>query len=299
MLAKAASSSAVKDLMCSSNVIMRNSIPAGINSQLKKLTFRKFTCRDTEAYTRGAVTNRYSLVRKGYTMKNNKFEIRQRRLLQLLQTRFDNSQTKLAEAIGRTSAYVSFLFTDKDLPHHKNLGEKLARHIEESLRLPEGWLDGEEENGKPEARQPTPESVQTPEGFTLIKKTVISVEPGTGRLVYEDEVSPPMAFRTEWLTKRGLNTRGLIFAYAKNEIKGSRIQRGDLLMLDAGQTSLRDGHTYALQLGDELSIRKVTRKTLSFVLHSGDSESQDEELTLEEAKQLHVIGRVVWVSGEM
>lgn len=72
------------------------------------------------------------------------FETRRKRLRALVKDRFEESPTEFGAAIDRPQDYVSRLLSNG--PHRKNLGEKLARHIEARLDLPVGWLDEISEN---------------------------------------------------------------------------------------------------------------------------------------------------------
>lgn len=75
------------------------------------------------------------------------YETRRQRLAQLIKERFGGSQTGLAAAVGFTSQSVNGLVYHS-LPHatsiapRQNIGERLARSIEEKLQLPHYWLDG-------------------------------------------------------------------------------------------------------------------------------------------------------------
>lgn len=72
------------------------------------------------------------------------FETRRKRLRALVKERFHESPTEFGAAIDRPQDYVSRLLSNA--AHRKNLGEKLARHIEHELALPVGWLDETSEN---------------------------------------------------------------------------------------------------------------------------------------------------------
>ena len=66
------------------------------------------------------------------------YEIRKSRVEQLL-ARF-NTKKALADAIGREPAYVSFILSNNPT-YKKNIGEDLARSIEQKIGLGAGWLD--------------------------------------------------------------------------------------------------------------------------------------------------------------
>ena len=64
------------------------------------------------------------------------FEIRKKRLRELINSNFDGVQRRFADAIDRQPDYVSRI-----LKGTKRLGEQLARDIESTLGLPPRWLD--------------------------------------------------------------------------------------------------------------------------------------------------------------
>lgn len=61
------------------------------------------------------------------------YDARRRRFVSLLDNR---TQAELAEQLERSPGQVSHLVTGV-----KNIGERLAEHIERKLGLPRGWLD--------------------------------------------------------------------------------------------------------------------------------------------------------------
>jgi hypothetical protein len=65
-------------------------------------------------------------------------------LQQLLETRFNGSQAAFARAIKRSPAQVH-----QWLSGYRTLGNAGARHIELTLALPAGWMDGVTESAMP------------------------------------------------------------------------------------------------------------------------------------------------------
>lgn len=300
MVANAVKSSAGRPFMYSSRVIGKQFIPIDKSQQQQLLTCREFTCGDKAPYTE---VNVY----KGVKVETL-FERRRRRLLQLVQTNYDGNQTRLAEAIGRSSAYVSFVLAEPELPHHKNLGEKLARHIEEAARLPIGWLDERQDNTAPNVpvggSVPAGRKVEAfsereglPEGYALIPRRSIKIAAGTGTLAFEAEEAPPLVFRQDWLDKEKLSPERLAVAYATGDSMTPRIHDGDTMLIDTTLQYLMDGKIYAVRIGDELRVKRIYRRIDTIILHSDNPAYPAEELSADKADLLHVIGRVVWISG--
>lgn len=75
------------------------------------------------------------------------YEARRQRLAQLIEERFGGSQTSFAAFIGVPSTNVNGrLYHTRpyatSIAPRRNIGERLARSIEEKLQLPHYWLDG-------------------------------------------------------------------------------------------------------------------------------------------------------------
>ena len=226
------------------------------------------------------------------------YETRQRRLLQILQTKFDGKRTLLAEAIERGNAYVSFLLSDKDLPHHKNLGEELSRHIEVKLGLPKGWLDGDDSDNPVGTESPLPVTSVALPGFTLVRRKILTLTPGDPTEVsYPEEQGPALAFRTEWLKREGLDPNSLALFYMEGDNMEDRIHDGDTLLIDTRKSSFKEGHIYAIRCADSICIKRARLKTFSIVLQSDNPTHPEEEFSLDSARKIQILGRVAWVSG--
>lgn len=72
--------------------------------------------------------------------ENNKYEIRRKRLKQLIDSRCKGNQSEFATSISRAANYISRLLKASNLKGSKRLGEDLASEIEHEYGLEEGWL---------------------------------------------------------------------------------------------------------------------------------------------------------------
>ena len=73
-----------------------------------------------------------------YSIRMDIYETRKSRVEELLAKY--KTQKALADAIGREPAYVSFILSNNPT-YKKNIGEDLARAIEQKIGLDVGWLD--------------------------------------------------------------------------------------------------------------------------------------------------------------
>jgi phage repressor protein C with HTH and peptisase S24 domain len=202
--------------------------------------------------------------------------------------------------MGVTPTYLNFLINDPALPHHKNLGEDLARRFEQRLNLEPGWFDRDQdihENMKFRGVQAV--SNQAPSGFLMVPRKHIAFSAGNGSMVFEEEDAPPLAFREDWLTKNKLKPDKLVVAYAVGDSMEPRIHDGDTLLIDLQQTAIRSENIFAIRVDDELRVKRIIKQTASVLVVSDNPTYPTETLTFEQAEQLQIIGRVVWVSGSL
>lgn len=71
-------------------------------------------------------------------------DIRRTRVRQIIDDDFAKVDAAFAEAIGKAPTVIYRWFTDK-LAHRRNIGEKMARHIENKCGKPPLWLDTREQ----------------------------------------------------------------------------------------------------------------------------------------------------------
>jgi hypothetical protein len=95
----------------------------------------------------------------------DKSDIRRRRTRLLIDQDFGGVDAALAAALSIQAAYVARWFTS--IPEHRrNIGERMARRIEEVGGKPEGWLDREHET---ESRQTGIMRRLTPDEWQLVR----------------------------------------------------------------------------------------------------------------------------------
>lgn len=66
-------------------------------------------------------------------------DIRRQNLRSVIDGEFKGTPAHLAQAIGCTATSVSRLYSEA--ASRRNIGDKMARAIEQAARLPEGWMD--------------------------------------------------------------------------------------------------------------------------------------------------------------
>ncbi|MDO9252586.1 MAG: XRE family transcriptional regulator [Hydrogenophaga sp.] len=203
------------------------------------------------------------------------------------------SSSDLARRIGSGRAYVSLLFRED-----RHFGEKAARSIEASLGLPDGWLDATSIHPSTVSEWASPDDLD-PEVFALVPRIEVSLSAGSGSLVNTEQQLPPLAFRRDWLRKKGVTSRdNLRLCEIRGQSMEPGLMDGDIAMIDLGQRQVKDGEVYAVRFGDELRIKRLF-KTLDggLRLHSDNPNFPDELISPAGSGLFEVLGLKLWRCG--
>jgi phage repressor protein C with HTH and peptisase S24 domain len=219
-------------------------------------------------------------------------DLRRERLKQLIRERFDNNQSAFSRAVGSSSNYVN-----RVLHGQKNLGEDLARKFEQALRLEPYWFDAKAEH--PRIRVVATPDLSANGEHTLVPRRRVQFSAGSGSMVFEEEHAPPLAFRNEWLQRRGLDPSKLVVAYVKGDSMAPTLADGDTVLINTAERGIIDGKVYALRQGGELRIKRLFMRTFSVLVVSDNPAFTPEEIPLDKADDLHIIGQVVWSACNM
>jgi phage repressor protein C with HTH and peptisase S24 domain len=223
---------------------------------------------------------------------NQMADIRRARLKEWMNQKRLNG-TSLAAKLGTSRAYVSgVLNTDK------HFGEKAARSIEQKLLMPKGYLDSDGTRMAPVSTWDKPEDL--PEGvYALVPRIGVQLSAGDGvEAVSEDEL-PSLAFRESWLRKKHVTSRKNLRVL---EVKGVSMEpylhEGDVVLIDMGQSTVIDGEVYALKYGDELRIKRLSKRFDGGLIIRSDNPRYPEEVVAPmDMEHVQVLGLMIWRAG--
>lgn len=135
-----------------------------------------------------------------------------------------------------------------------------------------------------------------PEDFRLIPRLPIQASAGGGALVQEEEPSESLAFRAEWLRRRGINAAAAHVLTAKGDSMEPTLRDGDILLVDTSIDSVVDNAIYVVVYAGRTLVKRVQlRRDGSVVLRSDNTAVFDEEaVPANEVPELIVAGRVMW-----
>lgn len=193
-------------------------------------------------------------------------------------------------------SYLSQIMSKKG---RRNVGEALARRIEERFNKEPGWMDSDADPSPyQEAGQEMAESLSE---FVLIPCYQATASMGPGEeLTDEDQINGHLAFKSIWLQKRRLNPRFLTVIDAVGDSMHPTISNGDVLLVDLRQKEPIDNRIFVLRMDDQLYAKRLhTRPNHTLNIQSDNPLSPPFDLDLEETTGVAIIGRVIWAGKDL
>ncbi len=233
-------------------------------------------------------------------------DIRRQRLQQLVDDRFSGKRSELAHALGQQPGFISRLLAAPGEKNAKTIGEKLARSIEASIKLPHLWLDGSNDAGPTLSLRPIQvwedESELPADEYIFLPRLDISVSCGTGSAVWHiDDKGQRQAFRSSWAERLHINPAQAATLVASGDSMAPRIQSGDSLVIDYADTTIHSGKVYVIAYDGEWFIKRLFKYPGGAVRVSSDNPDKaqypDWTIQPDELLSVDIIGRVVAVSG--
>ncbi len=153
------------------------------------------------------------------------------------------------------------------------------------------------------ARSPGPAGVSSPVSmarYLLLPKRPEAATAGAG-LRKTDEPTEFLGFRHDWLRGTfGRDAGDLIMEIAVGDSMEPGIRDGDALLVDTKEQTFRDFGIYVFEARGERLVKRVQRKfDGSLILISDNRVYQPESIPADLAKEVHVVGRVIWRGGRV
>lgn len=146
--------------------------------------------------------------------------------------------------------------------------------------------------------------VESPEAlaleFAMIPGYNVEVAAGSGVFPNGEEATRKLAFRHKWLRYRGLKAENLVLVFAKGDSMEPTITDNNTLMIDTTQRELNDGQIYVIRTDGHLIVKRIQKLwNKGILLLSDNKEYKEQQVEPNEADDLEVIGRVVWIGKDV
>jgi len=137
------------------------------------------------------------------------------------------------------------------------------------------------------------------EEFDLVPLSNVEVSAGHGRSAGEESHKSHMAFRRDWLRRKGLQAGQLTCVYARGDSMEPLVCNDNLLLVDLTRTSVAEG-IYVLRVQDNLFVKRLQQQMDGSVRVISENPAYESQVVPKVAlDELHVIGRVVWCARDM
>lgn len=136
--------------------------------------------------------------------------------------------------------------------------------------------------------------------FALVPGYNIEVAAGTGVFPSSEEPTRYLAFRHKWLRYKGLREKDLVLVFTKGDSMEPTISDNNTVLIDTSQRNLIDGHIYVIRTDGHLIVKRIQKLwNKGILLLSDNKEYKEQQVEPNEADDLEVIGKVVWVGKDL
>ncbi|CAK9890035.1 MULTISPECIES: S24 family peptidase [Pseudomonas] len=218
------------------------------------------------------------------------YAIRKHNLVQLLGTQ---RKASCAERWGMSPAHLSQILSTRT---EKNLGDEVARRIEQAERLPAGWMDVLQG----EAALPVSANKALAGEFVTIAHFDIRGSMGKGTTPPAHvEVIRDLTVHLDWLRGQGISfssALNLAIISGDGDSMAGTFNDGDPLLVDRGINEVRSDAIYVFSLDGDLFVKRLQRLTDGGLRMISDNPLYPPVL-IEGAvlEKLHIHGRVLLV----
>lgn len=202
-------------------------------------------------------------------------KIRLENLLKLIEKKFQSNLSQFAIAIDKKQPYIN------DIKHHRRpFTEKLARHIEERMELPVGFLDTGEDN------------------VLQIQLPIYSIHlsAGSGSNIFEEEIKGYYPIDVDALKRYGWNSRDLCVFNVAGDSMAPTIADSQAVIVNTRERRIIDNKIFAISINNEVFIKRLFRDVLNNQVRIiSDNTIYSEVVT--KSEDFKIIGKVVYLLG--
>lgn len=131
--------------------------------------------------------------------------------------------------------------------------------------------------------------------LVMIPRYDVRAAAGHGSVVHSEEQIGALAFRNDWLMRRGLKPQNLKLIDVVGDSMERVLSDGDLVLVDVSQTVVRSGKAYVIRMGEELLVKYLQRLpngSLQAVSENKEAYPPFEISTAQLDDQIQIVGRV-------
>ena len=202
----------------------------------------------------------------------------------------------------------------------RNIGDTIARRIEERFGKPVGWLDVEHKAEQPDSPSKAssrdlikgllpddkgnvivwerPEDLEPDDGRVWIDRYDYRFSAGSGVIQWEVRQKKALPFDVGYFKALGSNPKDCKLAIVHGDSMEYYLFNRDTMLIDTAKTHVRDGHVYAIYFEDEPLVKQIFKEVGGGLrLHSLNPKYLDKVVPPEYLDRVIVAGEVIGRSG--
>lgn len=208
-------------------------------------------------------------------MTINAFEVRRQNLRQYISKKFDGNRSAFSRAVGTNPNQINLVLADG--AHRRNLGEDLARRMEHSLHLPDGYFDQRNLIGTDTTHKVSGLAIPV-EAAAILRKADM-VEHAAFYNSYLDTISGKITAR-----------ENLVLARIATREMEPEIGFDEHVVVDMGVKAVSGDGVYLIGKGSDLFLRRITKQMAGgWLIHAPTREP----VVVDTLKGLKAAGKIV------
>jgi len=134
--------------------------------------------------------------------------------------------------------------------------------------------------------------------YEKIPKVSARLCAGDGSFEVGADIQGYYSFRKAWLSKRGVVDKMVLLDIFGNSME-PEMRDGDTVLVDQSQKNILAGAIFALGIEDTIMVKRVEKHPNKLVLRSDNRNYAPIYFEGQEADQVRILGKVIWVCREI
>lgn len=131
--------------------------------------------------------------------------------------------------------------------------------------------------------------------FIRIPRYDVQLSAGAGAINHDNLPSSFLAFRLDWLSKKGINPSHCVIVGVSGDSMEPTLYDGDLVMIDRNATLVRDMRLFAVvDVDGTAKVKRLQKLENQLLLHSDNRSYPADARAGQDADRMTIIGQVVW-----
>lgn len=145
-----------------------------------------------------------------------------------------------------------------------------------------------------------PDGAEPDTEFVMVPRYDVEAGGGSSKIVKSKPEVCDCVFRRDWLHRKGLTVDDLAVIHLIGDSMSPTIRDGSLGLVDTSQQRAGGGGIYILMLDNHLVAKRLqTDFSGGIYVRSDNPAYREQHLTPEQAGSMNILGRVIWVGGEV